>query len=300
YVTGGSQGLGRALAKWLVQNGASDVVIVARSVDGLKKVLEELEVRVLHHDPIRRYVSADLITSKGASEALEEAQKRHGRYPDHYFLCAGYSRPRYFIDHTPEELQGGLDATYWTTAWTAHTACKAMVANRIKGRIVMVGSFLSYTAFVGYTSYSPGKYAVRGLADALRSEMLLHDITVNLFLPGGIDTPGYEVENSSKPAPTKKLEEGDTLITAEECVNHMVRGLQRGYYQSTTMFVSELMRMGSRGGVPGNNPIKDFFMWLLAGIGMPIWVFFMDYTVKGFRKNVQRELEQKGYYKRAT
>ena len=62
------------------------------------------------------------------------------------------------------------------------------------------------------------------LADTLRSEMLLHDITVNLFIPGGIKSPGYEIEQQLKPAPTLKLEESDECISAEDCVGHMVRG----------------------------------------------------------------------------
>lgn len=56
----------------------------------------------------------------------------------------------------------GLDSTYWIQAWSAHALCKKMVSNRIKGKIVLVGSFLGYSSFVGYTNYAPGKYALRG------------------------------------------------------------------------------------------------------------------------------------------
>lgn len=124
-----------------------------------------------------------------------------------------------------------------------------MVANRIKGKIVMVGSFLGFSTFVGYTNYSPGKYALRGeqfthlihpslpctvlacmaplilgLADALRSEMLLHDIDIHYFAPAGIDSPGYVQEQEFKPAPTRKLEVGDTLQTPEVVAGHLFRG----------------------------------------------------------------------------
>lgn len=116
----------------------------------------------------------------------------------------------------------------------------------------MVGSFLGYTSFVGYSSYSSGKYALRGesgvrlvsepqrkqllvgrhryalltvgLADSLRNEMLLHDISIHYFAPAGIDTPGNAAEQEFKPAPTKKLEEGDKLQSADECAGHLFRG----------------------------------------------------------------------------
>jgi 3-dehydrosphinganine reductase len=40
-----------------------------------------------------------------------------------------------------------------------------MVSQRIRGKVVFVSSFLGYTTFAGYSSYSPGKYALRGLFD---------------------------------------------------------------------------------------------------------------------------------------
>jgi short-subunit dehydrogenase len=39
-----------------------------------------------------------------------------------------------------------------------------MVANRVKGHVIFVGSFLGYTSFVGYSQYSSGKYALRGVS----------------------------------------------------------------------------------------------------------------------------------------
>lgn len=63
-----------------------------------------------------------------------------------------------------------------------------------------------------------------GLADALRSEMLLHDIDIHYFAPAGIDSPGYVQEQEFKPAPTVKLEDGDTLQTPEVVAGHLFRG----------------------------------------------------------------------------
>ena len=135
-----------------------------------------------------------------------------------------------------------------------------MIANRVKGSIVLVSSFLGYSTFAGYSTYSPGKYALRGgygaklsdtypsarrhdygdsyltacvdlvnvgLADTLRNEMLLHDISVHIFMPAGIDSAGYISEQEFKPACTKKLEEGDKVISAEDCAGHLIRGRSR-------------------------------------------------------------------------
>lgn len=55
-----------------------------------------------------------------------------------------------------------------------------MVQTGVKGRIVFIGSTLSLMSFVGYASYSPAKHALRGLADTLRSELLLYGIKVQV------------------------------------------------------------------------------------------------------------------------
>ena len=123
-----------------------------------------------------------------------------------------------------------------------------MVSQRIKGRIVFVSSFLGYTSFAGYSPYSPGKYAVRGtsyprrslqmpsfpspriradrlgLADTLRSELLQHDISVHVYLPAGIDSPGYVEEQRSKPRITKKIEEGDEVLSPESVAKSLIVG----------------------------------------------------------------------------
>lgn len=58
----------------------------------------------------------------------------------------------------------------------------------------------------------------------MRNEMLLYDIGVTMFMPAGIDSPGYIEEQKEKPAPTKKLEESDEISTPEVVVGHLIRG----------------------------------------------------------------------------
>jgi 3-dehydrosphinganine reductase len=54
--------------------------------------------------------------------------------------------------------------------------------------------------------------------------MLLHDINIHIFMPAGIDTPGYVTENKEKPKVTLKIEEGDKVISPTECAGHLIRG----------------------------------------------------------------------------
>ena len=62
--------------------------------------------------------------------------------------------------------------------------------------------------------------------------MLLHDIAVHLFMPAGIDSPGFKTEQEHKPAPTKKLEEGDQVLSPETVAGHLFRGESRARHHS--------------------------------------------------------------------
>lgn len=74
-------------------------------------------------------------------------------------------------------------------------AAKRMVESKIKdGKIVFISSVVGLMSFAGYSTYSPTKYAVRGLADTLRNELQRYGINVHIFFPGTIFSPGFETE----------------------------------------------------------------------------------------------------------
>jgi 3-dehydrosphinganine reductase len=102
-----------------------------------------------------------------------------------------------------------------------------MVKNRKMGKICFVSSILGYMSVVGYASYAPGKHALRGLADTLRSEFKLYGIDIHIFFPCTMYTPGYERENLTKPSITLKLEESDSGITAARAAEGMLNGVKR-------------------------------------------------------------------------
>jgi 3-dehydrosphinganine reductase len=102
-----------------------------------------------------------------------------------------------------------------------------------------------------------------GLAESLRADLLLYDIKVHLFLPATILSPGLENENKTKPAITKKLEEGDTPATPEECAKAMLKGLEKNQFFMTYEPVGHMAR-NCMATIPGNNPFLDAF-WSIAG-----------------------------------
>ena len=138
YVTGGSTGLGLALSILLAQQGA-DVSIVARNEGNLKAAIDKLEVSSFlfctgRHKSLTAHLQAvrqsedqkfawyphSLTSAKESQEALQAVIAGHnGETPDGVFLCAGGSKPKFFVEMSEEELVQGMDMGYWVQAWTA-------------------------------------------------------------------------------------------------------------------------------------------------------------------------------------
>lgn len=285
YITGGSSGLGLALAEGLARKGA-DITIVARDVKKLEQAVERIKAQTTSPTQKIIQISADLSQFKPSAKAYRRSIVRQdGRVPDYVFLCAGASKPKHFVEMGSEDFTWTLNATYLPALHTSSVALRTMIKQGIKGgRIVFVSSFLGYTTFVGYTGYSAGKYAIRGLADSLRSEVLLyqktHDLKIHLYTPAGILSPGYDEEEKTKPTVTKKIEEGDEPISPEKCVEVLLSGMDKGYYQITNDFITDLVRSQTRGAVPMNNTLWDIVLSILGFIGLPIWRIITDGTVR--------------------
>ncbi|KAH9977903.1 oxidoreductase [Lactifluus volemus] len=256
YITGGSSGLGLSLAILLTKKGA-DVSITAR----------------VNPNQILKSYSFSLGTKEAAAEALEAACEPHGgQTPDAVFLCAGKATPGFFIEQTEESMRSGMDDTYWVAAWSAMAASRRMIRTHTKGKIVFVSSVLGYFGMIGYSTYSPGKHAIRGLAETLRQELLLYSIDVQIYMPVTMYTPGYEDENKTKPELVLKIEESDPGLTPEKAAAGLYEGVQKSEFHITDTFIANLFRTSTRGASPfGSNVLKDLIFGLIGTIGLTSW-----------------------------
>ncbi|KAJ7638874.1 hypothetical protein FB45DRAFT_904117 [Roridomyces roridus] len=296
YVTGGSSGLGLSLAILLTKKGAH-VSIVARDEQKLRTALEEMEKVRQNADQKLHYYSFSLNEADASSQALDAVCAAHGgRSPDALFLCAGSSAPRFFVEETEASLRKGMDTAYWVQAWTALAAAKRMVRERFSGKIVFCSSFLGYMSIIGYASYSPGKHALRGLAETLRSELLLYGIDIHILFPGTIYTPGYEEENKTKPKITLKIEETDEGMQPDKLAEGLLHGVQRGDFHITADLLGNIFRASTMGSTPHNNVLLDVFYSLAGWVGLPLWRRGVDKEILGHRADHQKYLEGIGFF----
>ncbi|KAJ3739406.1 oxidoreductase [Lentinula detonsa] len=297
YVTGGSSGLGLAVAIALTKRGAH-VTIVARNEERLAKALAELEKTRQSSNQILRSYSFSLTDADASYAALEAASKDHGnKYPDTVFMCAGAARPGFFVEEDAKSMQKGMDNTYWIQAYTALAYTKQLVRSQTSGKLVFTCSLLGYMSLIGYSTYSPGKHALRGLAESLRSELILYNSSVHIMFSGNIDSPGYVEENRTKPKITLEIESTDKPTAPDVLAKELINGVQRGDFHIAPDMLSNIIRSSTTGATPHHNVLLDVLYALIGWIGLPLWRRGVDSTVLKHRKEHKDYLATRGFFK---
>jgi 3-dehydrosphinganine reductase len=296
YITGGSQGLGLALAKLLAKKGAN-ISIVARTQSKLDAALKELETLRASDKQSFQAFSHDLASASSSAAALVAATAGHANeFPDAVFCCAGASKPMYFVEMEEGDVERGMRDGYWVQAWTAWAAAKEMAKRGKKGKIVLVSSTLGLISFVGWTSYSPAKHALRGLAEALRSELLFYGISTHIYFPATMYTEGFDEENKTKPSITREIEAKDKGLTAEQAAEFFFKGIERGDFQITSDPITSMFRASTRGLAPRSNWAVDILMDVAAWVVVPLWRREVDNLVIAQREEHAAYLQTKGFF----
>ncbi|WP_205303226.1 SDR family NAD(P)-dependent oxidoreductase [Nonomuraea montanisoli] len=196
-VTGGSSGIGRAIAGALARAGAS-VVIVARREPELAATVEELT-----GDGCRAaWVSADLSTRDAVRAAAEEAAAVYGE-PDILVNSAGINlRPP--MDEMTDDV---WDVTMAVNLEAPHLLGRRFgpgMAERGHGRIIHVSSQQAHRAFVQSGVYGVSKGGLESLARSQGEAWSSRGVTSNTLVPGFVMTP-LNARLSSDPAKVAEL-----------------------------------------------------------------------------------------------
>jgi len=264
-ITGGSEGLGRALGELLLERGAK-VTLIARTKSKLDEAEKELspkgEVQVVVAD-----VGDYAVLEKG----IRAAEAKFG--PCQFMIpCAGFAQPGY-IEDTPVEVYEKQMRVNYLGSVNAVKAVLPGMQQRREGYLVLVTSVLGLLSMPGYSAYCPSKYALRAFADCLRFENLRYNIKTSIFFPGNMDTPGYVLENQTKPPLTKKLEDAGQLYTSRQAAEQLVGGLDRGHYRIVPDFQT-LLIVPTGGFAPRTHFLTEM---LLSTIIAPITAVFRLY-----------------------
>jgi len=180
-VTGGSRGIGAAIAKRLAADGASVAITYAKDATAASAVVKAIE----HSGGKAVAIQADAADVEAVQGAVEKTFATFGRL-DVLVNNAGTAIPKAFEETTIEEMDRVIDINVRGILATTQAALKHMKSG---GRIIMIGSAVGERVLVpGLVAYSATKGAVKIFTQALSRELGSRGITVNNVQPGQIDT----------------------------------------------------------------------------------------------------------------
>jgi len=227
-IPGGSKGMGKATAKLFVQLGGS-ICIIARGMDALNKTKEECYKLKSEESQFVEIISCDTTDMDKLKPLITDVINKH-KVPDYLFNFIGYAYAQYLEQLTLEDFKRNMDTNYYGQLVPTLIVLPYFLEGK-QGYITFTSSVMGFMAIMGYTTYCPSKYALFGLAEVLRHELLPYNIKVSILFPVDTDTPGFAEENRIKPQECKIISESGTLMTAEEVANEFIQSILEGSFE---------------------------------------------------------------------
>jgi short-subunit dehydrogenase len=217
-ITGGSDGIGKALIEAIIPLGAK-VATCGRNHDKIYKLQVEYSHVLMHavacdvsnEDECRRFIESTIETFGGIDILINNA---------------GISMRALFMDSATEVTRKVMEINFLGAVYCTKYALPSILERQ--GTVVGVSSTAGYRGLPGRSAYSASKFALQGWLESLRTELLKTGVNVMWVCPGftasnirhaALDSKGQAVGQSV-------LDEGK-IMTAEECAHHILRAIEK-------------------------------------------------------------------------
>jgi NAD(P)-dependent dehydrogenase (short-subunit alcohol dehydrogenase family) len=180
-VTGGTRGIGRAIAEAFVREGAK-VVINGRNEEKGQQALKEMDAG----DAVL-FVAGDAKLREDCERVVDTTVDTFGRIDIMVNNAGGSTNHAPVAELTDEALDDALRWILWSTFWCTRRSLNHMIPQK-SGRIINVSSLEGKCGKPGVSIYVTAKHAINGLTKACAHEVGTLGITVNALCPGGIET----------------------------------------------------------------------------------------------------------------
>ena len=181
-ITGASGGIGKEIAKVLIEHNA-EVCISGRNIEELNALKESLGKKCF-------IVACDLSKKEEIVELVKKSDDLLGHI-DILINNAGITKANIFLRMSENEWEDVLSVNLNSTFSILKLITKGMVKRKY-GRIINISSIVGVTGAAGQVNYSASKAGLIGLTKSLSQEIATRNITVNCIAPGFIETPMTE------------------------------------------------------------------------------------------------------------
>ncbi|OYD08932.1 SDR family NAD(P)-dependent oxidoreductase [Paludifilum halophilum] len=237
-LTGASSGIGKEIARQLVQRGDFPI-LVARKADPLKRLTEELGSC--------DFFPCDVTQQKQVHRLAEEVIARYGRV-DVLINNAGYGRFGGLMDLSISDYEGMMETNYLGTVRLTRAVLPHMF-RRGAGRIINIASVAGLTGSPNLGAYSASKFALIGFSESLRLESAPL-IQVGVLCPGPVQTPFFRGTDPSQLFPGWIVSQ---LLDAHTVARYAVRMIDRPRLKVIPRRMSWAVKV--------RNIAPEFYMW---------------------------------------
>ncbi|KAF5950914.1 hypothetical protein HYC85_012907, partial [Camellia sinensis] len=246
FITGGSSGIGLAMARQAAAEGAR-VSILARNRDKLEEAKQSIHLSTGIDVAV---FSADVRDFAAVKAAVEEAG------PVDVLVCnQGVFVPQELESQELEEVKFMIDVNLMGTFHLIKAALNGMKNRRDRGpaSIAIMSSQAGQVGIYGYTAYSASKFGLRGMAEALQQEVVADNIHISLIFPPDTETPGLEEASSG-------------AMKADEVAKKALDGIKSGSFIVPCNFEGLLLTIATAGLSPQGSYLMAFVEVVTAGI----------------------------------
>lgn len=217
-VTGGSDGIGRALVSLLLQKGAQ-VATCGRNHDKLYQLQSEYPSYPLHT------VVADVSNENDCRHFIESTIKVYGGI-DVLINNAGISMRALMQDMTTDIYRQVMDTNFFGAVYCTKLALPSLLER--KGVLVGISSVAGYRGLPGRSAYSASKFALQGWLESVRTELLDSGVHVMWVSPGFVTSNIRKValDNEGKPAAESLMNES-SMMTPEQCAKRILHAIEQ-------------------------------------------------------------------------
>ncbi|NRH28389.1 SDR family NAD(P)-dependent oxidoreductase [Pseudomonas sp. MS19] len=238
YISGGGSGIGLNIANELLEEGCSVALFDLKFDD---EVLRQLRKQCRASQKVEVYV-VDITDPQAVDAAMDEAAQTLGA-ADLALNSAGILRTGVFTEMPYETFEQVVRINLLGSRNFAASALRHMHSG---SHLVLVASLAGIVGTYTQAAYVASKHGVVGLAEVLRLEQKLKGIDVSVICPGEISTPllTYEREHGSNV--TKRLNEIAGVLTVDEAVSGIMKGLRSREFMITPGFRAKILRAVAR------------------------------------------------------
>lgn len=222
YISGGSSGIGLAAAERFSSLGANVFIFSIDQQKQLDGALTIIKKAALRADQSFEAIALDVTDHEDVSAKLTSAIDRFGA-PYVLINSAGMGGAIPFEELSFERFDRIMKVNLYGCRNTVAACLVAMKAEG--GYICNISSMSGLVGIFGYTAYASAKFGVVGFSQALRSEMKQYGIQVSVMCPVQVDTPMIAETDRYKPPETKAVNDRAGLMTTEEVVQGMLKGM---------------------------------------------------------------------------